>query len=183
MVQPDGSTTQANRNQGGIVMPSNNGSRTGNTNTRQQGNQNQMDGTPESGSSFQKVGSPNSQQRGGGQDWVVLPSEDGTSVNRGDDGKANESKASPVGVSMTPVPGTVGPAATGTCTTCGPYHEENIRVHMKQDWHAFNVQRKCGGLAPMTNGDYEEYLVDQAFLQSKEGGGAGKKGKKKKDRG
>ena len=48
------------------------------------------------------------------------------------------------------------PGATGTCTTCGPYTEENIRVHMKTAWHTFNIQRKCGGESVMTLQDYEE---------------------------
>lgn len=59
------------------------------------------------------------------------------------------------------------PKAELKCSTCGPYHEENFRVHVKTDWHTHNIKRRCKQLEPYTFDEHREYLLDSEFIRDK----------------
>ena len=52
--------------------------------------------------------------------------------------------------------GATGAAKPKTCTTCGPFHEENLRAHFKGPWHAFNLKRKGEGKEVVDFAVYEQ---------------------------
>ncbi|CAD7965296.1 unnamed protein product [Amoebophrya sp. A25] len=119
-------------------------------------------------------------------DWLVVPEDgatpeaknlfgasflDGVSALFGGGG-SSASNAAPADSSAN-----AGSGATGSCTTCGPFADENLRAHMKSERHQENVKRKCAGKPVFTDAEFKEYLLDLEFV-NEHMGGKEKKGKK-----